>query len=65
MSTLLDRIDTRSANGRSATDNSTTPGDRLRTTMAACRVQFTWLGTRKSLTAEQRAQAAEAFDAEG
>jgi hypothetical protein len=63
MSTLLDRIETRSANGRSATE--TTPADRLRTTMAACRVQFTWFGTQKSLTAEQKAQAAEAFDAEG
>jgi hypothetical protein len=38
---------------------------RLRTTMAACRVQFTWFGTSKSLTPEQRAAAAEAFDAEG
>jgi hypothetical protein len=33
--------------------------------MAACRVQFTWFGTKKSLTAEQKAQAAETFDAEG
>ena len=33
--------------------------------MAAVRVAFTWLGTQKSLTPEQRAQAAEAFDAEG
>ena len=33
--------------------------------MAACRVQFTWFGTKKSLTAEQKAQAAEPFDAEG
>ncbi len=38
---------------------------RLRNTMAACRVQFTWFGTSKSLTPEQRAAAAEAFDAEG
>ena len=64
MSTLIDRIETRSANGRSATDD-TTPAERLRTTMAACRVQFTWFGTKKSLTAEQKAQAAEPFDAEG
>ena len=64
MTTLLDRIETRSTNGRSATDN-TTPAERLRTTMAACRVQFTWFGTKKSLTAEQKAQAAEPFDAEG
>ena len=33
--------------------------------MAAVRVSFTWLGTQKTLTPEQRAQAAEAFDAEG
>ncbi len=41
-----------------------TPAQRLRTAMAACRVQFTWFGTQKSLTPEQRAQAAETFDAE-
>jgi hypothetical protein len=64
MSTLIDRIETRSTNGRTGTD-STTPAERLRTTMAACRVQFTWFGTKKSLTAEQKAQAAETFDAEG
>jgi hypothetical protein len=33
--------------------------------MAACRVQFTWLGTQKSLTPEQRAAAAAGFDADG
>ena len=43
MTTLLDRIETRSAHGRSATDN-TTPAQRLRATMAAVRVSFTWLG---------------------
>jgi hypothetical protein len=64
MSTLFDRIETRSTNGRTGTDGST-PAERLRTTMAACRVQFTWFGTKKSLTAEQKAQAAETFDAEG
>ena len=64
MSTLIDRIETRSTNGRTGTDG-TTPAERLRTTMAACRVQFTWFGTKKSLTAEQKAQAAEPFDAEG
>ena len=64
MSTLIDRIETRSTNGRTGAD-STTPAERLRTTMAACRVQFTWFGTKKSLTAEQKAQAAEPFDAEG
>src|SRR5271157_904478 len=64
MSTLIDRIENRSTNGRTGTD-SATPAERLRATMAACRVQFTWFGTKKSLTAEQKAQAAETFDAEG
>ena len=64
MTTLIDRLESRSTNGRTSSDN-TTPAERLRTTMAACRVQFTWFGTKKSLTAEQRAQAAEPFDAEG
>lgn len=39
--------------------------ERLRTTMAAVRVMFTWFGTRKSLSSEQKAQAADAFGAEG
>jgi hypothetical protein len=64
MSTLIDRIESLSTTGRTRTE-SNTPAERLRTTMAACRVQFTWFWTRKSLTAEQRAQAAETFDAEG
>ncbi len=64
MSTLIDHIESRSSNGRTGAGN-TTPAERLRTTMAACRVQFTWFGIKKSLTAEQRAQAAEPFDAEG
>lgn len=44
-------------------DPSTGPVQRLRTTMAAVRVSFTWLGVRKTLTAEQRAEAAEPFGA--
>lgn len=42
-----------------------TPAQNLRDGMAAVRVSFTWLGTRRSLTAEQRAEAAQPFDAEG
>ncbi len=41
--------------------HSHTPADRLRTTMAAVRVFMSWMGTRKTLTAEQRAEAAEPF----
>lgn len=44
---------------------STSPSQRLRTTFAAVRIAFTWLGTRKTLTNEQKAQAAESFGAEG
>jgi hypothetical protein len=58
MTTLLDHLD-------SPTRTTTTPAQRLRATMAAVRVSFTWMGVRKTLTPEQRAQAAEPFDAEG
>lgn len=43
---------------------STAPSQRLRTTMAAVRVSLSWLGTRKTLTADQKALAADAFGAE-
>ncbi len=39
--------------------------DRLRQSFAACRVRFKWLGTSKTLSPEQKDQAAESFDAEG
>jgi hypothetical protein len=38
--------------------------ERLRATTAAVRVMFTWLGVRKTLSAEQKSQAAESFGAE-
>lgn len=49
------------------TDSSrrSTASERLRGTMAAARLSFTWLGVRKSLTAEQKNQAADSFGAEG
>ena len=37
---------------------------RLRTTMAAVRLAFTWLGVRKTLAPEQRTTAARAFHAD-
>jgi hypothetical protein len=57
---LLDRAEARS-------DAATTAAaaQRLRTTMAAVRLGFTWLGVQKSLTPAQKAQAAEPFDAQG
>src|SRR3954453_16768767 len=44
---------------------SNSASDRLRTDFAAVRVTFTWFGVRKSLSTEQKAQAAESFGAEG
>src|SRR4051812_45315070 len=56
MTTVLDEtVDERAAPAR----------ERLRATTAAVRVSFTWFGTRKTLTPQQKAQAADAFGAEG
>ena len=44
---------------------STAPSQRLRTTTAAVRISLSWLGTRKTLTSEQKSLAADAFGAEG
>jgi hypothetical protein len=49
----------------SPTNASRTPAQGLREGMAAVRVSFTWMGTRKTLSADQRAEAAQPFDAEG
>ena len=57
-STLVD------APTRGATSPSTA-SQRLRDTMAAAKLSFTWLGVRKSLTVEQKNQAADSFGAEG
>jgi hypothetical protein len=56
MTTILESSPARSA--ESATE-------RLRTTTTAIRLSFTWFGVRKTLTQEQKAQAAERFEAEG
>lgn len=45
--------------------STSTPAERLRVTMAAVRVSFCWLGVRKTLTQEQKEQAAEPFGATG
>ena len=55
MATLLDEP---------RTGNATSPAQRMRMTMAAVRVMFTWLGSRKTLTQEQKSQAADTFGAE-
>ena len=41
------------------------PARRLREEFAAARVSFTWLGVRKTLTTQQKHEAAEGFGAEG
>jgi hypothetical protein len=53
----------------SPTNNPTTQlersaAQRLRTTMAAVKLSFTWLGVRKALAPEQRTTAARAFHAD-
>jgi hypothetical protein len=47
------------------TSSATSAAQRLRLSFAAVRVAFTWFGVRKSLSNEQKAQAAEYFGAEG
>ncbi len=63
MTTLLDHLDSRTAPATAGA--ATSPARRLRATMAAARVSFTWLGTQKSLNPDQKARAAETFGAEG
>jgi hypothetical protein len=58
-------IDRPSANGRRSAGSVSSASQRLRANFAAVRVNFTWFGVRKSLTLEQKAQAAEQFGAEG
>lgn len=53
--------------GAAVTDaiDTQTAADRIRHHFAACRIKFKWLGTTKSLSPEQKSQAAESFGAEG
>ncbi|MGB7160772.1 MAG: hypothetical protein WBD40_22095 [Tepidisphaeraceae bacterium] len=48
-----------------AAGSASAPARRLQQSMAAVRLAFTWLGVRKTLTNEQKAEAAESFGAEG
>ncbi len=45
--------------------SSSSPPERLRLETAAVRLSFTWFGAKKTLSADQKAQAAEAFGAAG
>src|SRR5438105_9636887 len=64
MPTLLDNLDTQPVESWNR-PVTTSAVERLRTTMAACRVTFCWWGVQRALNSEQKAQAAQAFDAEG
>src|SRR5688500_8262666 len=50
---------------KGAAGSASAPARRLQQSMAAVRLSFTWLGVRKTLTVEQKAEAAESFGAEG
>lgn len=62
MTTLIDERGARPAAGPDSAPMP--PAQRLRTAMAATRVMFTWLGTQKALSRDQRARAAAPFDAD-
>ena len=47
-----------------ATQTSPNAANRLRATMAAVKLSFTWLGVRKTLAPDQRTTAARAFHAD-
>lgn len=49
---------------RETQQRAVSPAQRLRSTMAAVRISLSWLGVRKTLTREQKAQVADTFAAE-
>ena len=61
MATILEPESESSLN---SSGSSQTASARLRENFSACRLKFKWLGTSKSLSADQKSQAAEAFDAD-
>jgi hypothetical protein len=64
MSTLVQEPRARPDLGAEST-TSVSPAEYLRGITAAVRVAFTWFGTRKTLTPEQKSEAADAFGAAG
>jgi hypothetical protein len=62
MPTLLDSP---AAGATTSTSLNQAAAERLRLLMAAVRLSFVWFGVRKTLTQEQKSQAADAFGAEG
>lgn len=51
------------AEPRTERTTSTTAAQRLRSQMAAVRISLSWFGTKKTLTPDQKAEAADTFDA--
>jgi hypothetical protein len=64
MNTSVDRPNRRRRN-RPVDPSPSSASQHLRTAFAPARVSFTWFGVRKGLSADQKAQAAESFGAEG
>lgn len=61
MATILEP---ESASSRNSNVGTQTASERLRENFSACRLKFKWMGTSKTLSADQKSQAAEAFDAD-
>lgn len=61
MATILEPESESSLNLSVSTQTAST---RLRENFSACRLKFKWLGTSKTLSADQKSQAAEAFNAD-
>lgn len=61
MATILEP---ESESSLSSSVDTQTASTRLRENFSACRLKFKWLGTSKTLSADQKSQAAEAFDAD-
>ena len=65
MSTTFEPTAGITSSAASVGTDTQTAADRIRHNFAACRVKFRWLGTTKTLSPEQKSQAAESFGAEG
>ena len=70
MTTITDRPSVRAPTPTGSTDtnetrSTQTPAEQLRSAMTAVRLSISWLGVRKSLTRDQKQQAADTFGAEG
>ena len=65
MTMTIDQPTARAADRSSQCSSTASSSQRLRSNFAAVRVAFAWWGVRKTLSADQKAQAAESFGAQG